>query len=86
MNYSDEEVELIAEWSAARKRFVAAKAGREKDPDEYTAAKAKMSELRTQWREIRAAVGNVSGPSDDDATVAVESVQTGTSVNTERKG
>lgn len=51
MNYTDEEVELITEWHAIRKRFVEAKAGN--DPKEYAAAKKAMSEYRSTWRGIR---------------------------------
>lgn len=53
MNYTDEEMDLLNEAHAKRKRFHAAKESRESDPEEYAEAKTEMSEHRSLWRGIR---------------------------------
>lgn len=55
-----EEIELELAWLDAADAFRAAKAKRgtdDWDEDEYRATKAKVSELRTQWRGVGEALG-----------------------------
>lgn len=70
MNYNDEEVQLITDWNDARKAFVAAKAARSADPEAYAEAKAAMTELRTNWREIRQATYVAPQDADADGTAS----------------
>lgn len=56
MNLTDEEIALAVEWRDARAAFLKAKKARDKHPDDYETAKAKVDKLRTYWRQIGEAV------------------------------
>lgn len=83
MNYNDEEVELITEWHALRKEFVAAKEFKTLDPERYREAQRAMSSHRAKWRGIREYLKlPLPQDQDPDGTAAPAPITVTSAVNT----